>query len=129
MQRSLPTVTVSLLLSLATSLPAAANDCDAAETNQEQAECLSASYESADSELNYAYQELQASLAGSSAADQLKDAQRLWIRFRDVNCEAEASYFEGGSAERLVRLECFDRVTWARVADLYALLELVGYDE
>lgn len=126
MVRGFSMVVASFSLSMVLLLPAAASDCDVAETNQEQAECLNASYESADSELNYAYQELQSVLEEMTSADELKAAQRAWVKFRDVACEAEASVFEGGSAERLVRLDCLARVTWSRVADLNVLLELVG---
>lgn len=104
---------------------ASANDCEAAETNQEMAECLNASYETADYDLNFAYQELLVAMEDTPAADQLQTAQRTWVKFRDQACKAEASFFEGGSAMRLVRLDCLARVTWSRVADLNVLLELI----
>lgn len=106
-----------------------ANDCEASETNEEMAQCLNSSYETADYDLNYAYEELISALEDSPAAEQLQEAQRAWIDFRDLACEAEAAYFEGGSAMRLVRLDCLARVTWSRVADLNVLLELIVGEE
>ncbi len=111
--------------SMLAAAPALANDCEVSETNMEMAECLGASYESADSELNYLYQETLVALEDTDASEKLKVAQRSWVKFRDQACEAEAAYFEGGSAMALVRLECLNRTTWARVADLSVLLELL----
>lgn len=120
---------IAFAFSFSTAQTVKASDCEASETNEEMAQCLNSSYETADYDLNYAYDELISALEDSPAAGQLQEAQRAWIDFRDLACEAEAAYFEGGSAMRLVRLDCLARVTWSRVADLNVLLELIVGEE
>ena len=56
-----------------------------------------------DARLNRAYQTIMASAAVAPAAkEQLRDAQRSWIAFRDRGCGAEAEVEAGGGSMRLV---------------------------
>jgi uncharacterized protein YecT (DUF1311 family) len=47
----------------------------------------------------------------------LLDAQRAWIKFRDLNCEF---YYDpdGGTAARLARTDCFLQATADRAKEL-----------
>jgi uncharacterized protein YecT (DUF1311 family) len=47
-------------------------------------------------------------------------AERLWLRYRKSNCDAEASVHEGGTIQPLIRLRCMARLTPGRAAELRA---------
>ena len=97
--------------------------------------CAAADLARTDADLNAAYadaravlRELDASLApdraGAEAA--LRDAQRAWITFRDLACEAEAFAVRGGSIHPMLVLMCKTRLTEARAADLRDLASSMG---
>ena len=48
----------------------------------------------------------------------LKSAQRLWLQFRDVNCDAEHELYAGGSAAPMVQLACQEAMTRHRTEEL-----------
>ncbi|HEX8190127.1 MAG TPA: lysozyme inhibitor LprI family protein [Pyrinomonadaceae bacterium] len=47
-------------------------------------------------------------------------AERLWLGYRKANCDAEASIYEGGTIQPLIRLRCMTRVTLERADELKA---------
>jgi uncharacterized protein YecT (DUF1311 family) len=53
----------------------------------------------------------------------LRAAERVWLRYRKTNCDAEASIYEGGTIQPLIELQCMARVTRERAAELKAQLE------
>src|SRR5687768_14251820 len=61
--------------------------------------CARYEYEKADAEMNRVYGKLMAELAGfdNKSREKLRQAQLLWLQYRDANCESEASIYEGGS--------------------------------
>lgn len=64
-------------------------------------------------ELNRFYREL---LSRREERDprKLRKAQEAWLRWRDANCEYEASDLQGGSLQPLITLNCKARVTKER---------------
>lgn len=48
----------------------------------------------------------------------MRAAERLWLRYRKTNCDAEASIYEGGTIQPLIELRCMARVTRERAAEL-----------
>ena len=73
-----------------------------------------------DARLNQAYQVLQSMLAADPDAkaqrEQLTKAQRLWVQFRDANCEY---YYRGQGTIRQIRTaECLRSMTEARAIEL-----------
>ena len=119
----------ALLLALLAA-PAAAQqiDCAAPKATPEITYCEGLALEAADADLNAAYAD---AVAGARAFDtgdfpagplpaeeQLRDAQRAWIAFRDAACSAEAALHYGGTGANLVFLSCQRRLTEARTADL-----------
>ena len=79
--------------------------------------CLAQDNARADAELNDAYQQALAS-NGQAVGTLLRDAQRLWIPYRDAACEVEAEFMRGGSGEPMLRLGCLIRLTEARTEEL-----------
>jgi uncharacterized protein YecT (DUF1311 family) len=53
----------------------------------------------------------------------LQAAQRLWIQFRDANCEAEYDLYSGGSAGPIVREACLAATTRQRTAELHVMYD------
>jgi uncharacterized protein YecT (DUF1311 family) len=97
--------------------------CPEAHTQLDMNQCADAQYRKADAELNRAYQQLARASGGPDA--KLKAAQLAWLKFRDAECDYEASQYEGGSIMPMVYSFCLRDVTAARTKQLRdALKEL-----
>ena len=48
----------------------------------------------------------------------LKNAERLWIAYRDASCKAESDLYEGGSAASNIYGLCVNRLTKRRIEDI-----------
>lgn len=79
--------------------------------------CSIIAYKSADNELNDTYKVIMPSITNAQR-EQLRNAQRAWIKFRDANCEHQAFDMRGGSIYQAVKNDCLSSVTWARVEEL-----------
>ncbi|MDB5579931.1 MAG: hypothetical protein JWR80_5107 [Bradyrhizobium sp.] len=89
------------------------NDCDGG-TNQ-IVECIGKLTEQQDKRLNKAYRETLKD-ARPEQRDLLRTAQRLWVQYRDANCEY---YHQGeGSISRIEAEQCMFHMTKARADEL-----------
>ncbi len=79
--------------------------------------CARRHYAEATAELERARASLRADLSPGSRA-KLRAAERLWLRYRKTNCDAEASIYEGGTIQPLIELRCMARLTRERAAEL-----------
>ena len=120
---------IRALLFAGLALPAAAEglDCASTVTQVEMTGCADRAYRAADAELNAAYaaamdraRSLDAIEVVSAAANEilLRDAQRLWIPFRDAACSAEAGTWGNGTGASMAYLLCLERLTIDRTRDL-----------
>lgn len=100
----------------------ASDNCNNLKTQLEMNACAANEYQREDAKLNEYYKELAGKL-GPSEKERLKAAQRAWIKFRDLQCELEASRYEGGSIRPLVRSSCLAQVTKQRNEDLRRMIE------
>lgn len=102
-------------------------------TQYEMNYCAQKAYEYADEDLNSDYQQaraamieideyLQPELFGAKQA--LLDAQRAWIKYRDLACSAERFIVRGGSMEGLIMGNCLERLTRQRSEDLRFIFEM-----
>ncbi|MDP2099213.1 MAG: lysozyme inhibitor LprI family protein [Methylococcales bacterium] len=116
---------VGLMLAVAQPVFAAEQDIGAAfSACMEQAggvtmamiDCMGTEYQRQDVRLNKVYQELMSGLS-SERKQQLQKAQRLWLKFRDANCDF---YYDpdGGSLARVNANDCFMMATEARAKEL-----------
>jgi uncharacterized protein YecT (DUF1311 family) len=82
-------------------------------------ECISAETQRQDQYLNKSYKALMATLS-SARKEQLQEAQRAWIKFRDSNC---SFYLDpnGGSMSRVSAGECVMTMTASRANELVNL--------
>lgn len=87
-------------------------------------ECMASETTLHDQRLNAAYRAAMASLDGDRK-DQLRGAQRLWIKYRDAECTLRAS-LTGGSIDRLNGGSCLLDMTRERANDLQWIANMNG---
>ena len=99
--------------------------CADAESEDDIRTCLFKLYKKADDLLNDEYAGLREDIRALAARidsdpeaylNELKDAQRQWIAFRDKTCELEAG-LAGGSSAGEFRSECLCLTTYQRIND------------
>lgn len=80
------------------------------------AECMSAEYALQDRRLNTNYKALMAKLS-DERKKQLQEAQRLWLKFVEANCDF---YYapNGGTAARMMAYECSVKARAQRAREL-----------
>ena len=116
---------ISAVCSLsAASLPqekrAGESPCGENGTQAEANACARREYQKADAEMNRVFDRVVAELAVYGGGQQLKlrRAQASWLRYRDANCESEASIYDGGSIRPAVYHSCLASVTRERARRL-----------
>ena len=101
--------------------------------------CSYLAYQAADGDLNLAYGLARDSLKRNDAnvvetygelpegyqsgVVTLRDAQRAWISFRDLSCQAEGQQYYGGSIRPLIENSCKESLTRQRTEQLRAAFE------
>lgn len=85
----------------------------------EMRECISAEYERQDLLLNRNYKALMADLT-PERKKQLQTAQRLWLQYRDANCQFYADP-DGGTMAAIAAADCGLQMTADRVRELAGL--------
>jgi uncharacterized protein YecT (DUF1311 family) len=86
--------------------------------------CSRRDYEKADAALGLVYKQLMLELAGykSDHRPKFQEAQSLWLKYRDAQCDSEASIYEGGSIRPTVYYSCLASLTRERTKRLKAFL-------
>jgi uncharacterized protein YecT (DUF1311 family) len=79
--------------------------------------CFDKAYKAADAGLNQSYGQISKVLQPDDL-QRLKEAQRLWIQFRDATCTAESNLYNGGTASAPAYSACLEELTRQRTADL-----------
>ena len=92
-------------------------DCRNAATQTEINQCVYRDFQQKDEELNRIYQQYYTKLDGTRK-EQLKQAQLVWVNFRDLSCQYEADYYQGGSLAPMVYSSCLKDKTKERISDL-----------
>ena len=98
---------------------AADSPCGEAVATSDVASCFDKALKTADANLNRTYTRVQRAL-DTNEQKQLLQAQRLWIQFRDVTCNAERGLYGGGSRGAPAYLACLEAQTRNRYSDLLA---------
>jgi len=100
--------------------------CDAAMTQLDLNECYGEQFRNADAHLNGVYASLLKQLQSEkseTATKKLQAAEKAWIRYRDLHCEAARFEFEGGSMSPMVWAQCMAMTTDHRIEALKAAYE------
>jgi uncharacterized protein YecT (DUF1311 family) len=94
--------------------------CQASASNAEITSCFISASKTADERLNKVYGRIREVLSADEQRD-LRAAQRLWLKFRDANCQAERNLYAGGSAAPMIYAACMEADTRQRTSDLKAM--------
>lgn len=97
--------------------PTQAIDCEGNLTQQQMNFCAAQEYWERDRELNRMYRPFKRSLA-PAMQELLTDSSLAWIAFRDADCKARASRYEGGSIQPLIHAGCMTELTENRIDEL-----------
>ncbi|WFC30378.1 lysozyme inhibitor LprI family protein [Proteus mirabilis] len=92
-------------------------DCRNAETQTEINQCAYQDFQQKNEELSQIYQQYYAKLE-TKRQQQLQYAQSVWMTFRDLSCQYEADYYQGGSLAPMVYSSCLKDKTIERINDL-----------
>ena len=119
----------------------AQNPCEEKPISQRQMDdCAAFEYKQADTQLNKVYRKAVQYMTGDLARAQkqgdqkqiqyeetaiasLKEAERTWVSYRDIQCKAAARQYQGGSMAPMIYSQCLTTVTEHRTADLKSVYE------
>jgi uncharacterized protein YecT (DUF1311 family) len=120
---------------------AAPAPCDEKPPSQRQMnDCAAFQYGQADAQLNKVYSKAMEYLANDqdraekqgdqrqleyekTAIESLKQAERAWLSYRDLQCRAAGQQYEGGSMRPMIQSQCLTTLTEHRIADLKSIYE------
>lgn len=115
------------MLALTTAVQA---DCSQAKTQFDINQCELDNYSNADIKMNAAYKKLVADFKDSKNSNSLGiaskkhylssllNSQRAWLKYRDSQCDFEALFSEGGSAQPALYSNCLRELTETRTKEL-----------
>jgi uncharacterized protein YecT (DUF1311 family) len=109
--------------------------CDDANSQSKMNQCAGEQYQKADARLNSIYRKaletMQKDLSDAQdhkspdlikysqlAIEKLKAAERAWIQYRDLHCDAAGQQYEGGSMRSMVVSDCLRQTTDHRVEEI-----------
>jgi uncharacterized protein YecT (DUF1311 family) len=113
-------VVIFLFVSIGTASIAQDEETKCCCSTYDMSVCLSKVHDKVDADLNATYQKALdlTKRFGGLDVENLKDAERKWIDYRDAECKAEYGLWAGGSGGPNARAMCMIRLTRQRAADL-----------
>ena len=100
--------------------------CDSAMTQLDLDQCYGEQFRRADAHLNKVYASLlkqMQSQKSETAMQKLKTAEKAWLQYRDLHCEAARYEYEGGSMSPMVWAQCMAMTTEHRIDEIKAAYE------
>jgi uncharacterized protein YecT (DUF1311 family) len=91
--------------------------CNQPSSTAEEAGCFAKASDTADKELNRLYEQVRTVLKSDERSD-LIEAQRAWLKYRDLTCTAEYKLYGGGTGGPVTRMACLAAITRERIATL-----------
>jgi len=91
--------------------------CRDAVATSDLSSCMAKALKSAEAKLNTTYLRIETALTEEEMKS-LAKAERLWVQYRDANCNAEYSLYDGGTGGPPTRLACIEAETKTREASL-----------
>ena len=91
--------------------------CGDAGTQDVMNACFALEYQNADAEMNKMYRKMLNKL-DKDIQIKVRAAQRAWLRYRDLHCDAVGSLYEGGSVQPTEVFSCRTGVTSARTREI-----------
>lgn len=115
--RALATAAAAVAVLALAPVPAAA-ECDPNATQSELNDCTAAAFQAVDRTLNALYAEMKSRLRDEGGTAQLLTlSQRVWVGWRDAECDFASASVTGGSIYPTIRGQCLTDLTAARIAD------------
>jgi uncharacterized protein YecT (DUF1311 family) len=129
------------LLAVAQQAAPTQNPCEEKPISQRQMDdCAVFQYKEADAHLTKVYQKAVQYMTDDLARAQkqgdqkqikyeettiasLREAERTWISYRDIQCKAATQQYEGGSMAPMIYSQCLATLTEHRTADLKSIYE------
>jgi uncharacterized protein YecT (DUF1311 family) len=96
------------------------NPCDKPATTAQQADCTRKQWQDADAALGNYFSLVTIELDGS-AVSALKQAQDAWLHYRKLNCAAEKSLYEGGTAGSYNYNSCMATMAKQRLKEMQSI--------
>ena len=97
-------------------------------TQAEANACARSRFNQADEQMKQVYEQLLSELSGygsdGKAQQKLRQAQSVWLQYRDSNCDSEASIYDGGSIRPAVYYSCLASITLERTARMKEFLDV-----
>lgn len=93
--------------------------CNRPSTTAAEYGCFAKASAAADKDLNMLYTRVQAVLAPEERRD-LMEAQRAWLRYRDLTCTAEYKLYGNGTGGPVTQQACLAVITQERLVALKA---------
>ena len=118
---------VALLLLISPAFAAAqvpktqTDPCRKPTTQLELSQCSERKFRDAEADLQKAYDGFVKFLTqrlADKAAEDLKASQVAWVRYRELQCHAEAGQYDGGSLKDTMFSACMESLTRARIKQL-----------
>jgi uncharacterized protein YecT (DUF1311 family) len=91
--------------------------CNKPSSTVEEAGCFARASDAADKELNSLYAQVRSVLSPEERGD-LLEAQRAWLKYRDLTCTAEYKLYGGGTGGPVTQMACLAAITEERIATL-----------
>ncbi|MEY4927459.1 MAG: hypothetical protein RI894_1895 [Bacteroidota bacterium] len=93
-----------------------------AQTQAELNQTSAAEYKVADKQLNLVYNKV-VKVADAQSKAALLEAEKAWIKYRDLHCKYACMQYDGGSIYPLMYNSCLTEMTKQRTKELTALLD------
>jgi len=71
-----------------------------------------------DQELNQTYQSALKRWNEDPNREELRQAERAWVSYRDASCKAEGDLYKGGTIMPSIEMHCIIRLTRQRMAEI-----------
>ena len=112
------------LVALAQKKKPATDLCKDPQTQYEMNVCSRLDYEKADAEMKKVFQQLLLELKGykKNPRTKFEEAEAVWLKYRQGNCDSEAALYEGGSIRPTIYYSCLAAITRERTKRLKELL-------
>ena len=80
--------------------------------------CLSRVQDKVDQDLNRTYQSALKRWNQDPEREELHQAERAWVSYRDAACKAEGDLYKGGTIMPSIEMHCVIRLTRQRIAEI-----------
>ena len=100
-----------------------ANPCGSPKTTIEMRECAAFKLKNAEKDLEQVYSTMLSKLPDEGHKKLFVASKETWLKYRDAEAEFESYFYNGGTIQLQIKLDCMTRMTQARVKELRQLLK------